>query len=194
MPDPFMTIITRHLTTRPNMLKVNQDSLAQQTDRDFEQVILLDSEGRGVAWANENLRNHVDLIHGEYVFLLDDDDLIATPNFIEAVKTFATINDWPNVIIVKMEHAPGFVLPDADNWQQEPRLGHIGCSGFIVRRETWVSHVTDFNPVYHGDYTFIKALWNAGYKFAWLDRVMTRTQRGQNFGKSENVHPVTVGV
>lgn len=47
----FLTVITRTYK-RPGLLARNQASLAAQTDPDFEQILLVDDAGRGVAWAN----------------------------------------------------------------------------------------------------------------------------------------------
>jgi hypothetical protein len=51
----FLTVITRTYL-RPNFLKLNQESLRNQTDGDWEQILLVDKVGIGVPEANKNLR------------------------------------------------------------------------------------------------------------------------------------------
>lgn len=189
MPDPFLTVLTR-CYKRPLMLRENMDSLARQTDRDYEQILIVDDTGRGIGWSFANLKNYADQIRGLYVFLLDDDDMIKTPDFIAELKAFAYQYDMPDVIMMRMEHQPGWILPDRDHWLMQPTMNHIGCSAYAVRRNVWRAHVAEFRPIYQGDFTFIDAVYHSGVRVAWLDRVMTRTQQGHNHGQPENVAAV----
>ena len=43
--NPFLTIVTRHLAGREELLENNQASLAAQTDQDFEQILIVDEIG-----------------------------------------------------------------------------------------------------------------------------------------------------
>lgn len=180
---PFLTIVTRHMCERNDMLLTNRASLGEQTDQDFEQLIITDDLRRGVAWSYTNLQNYTRQINGLYVFLLDDDDMLAVPDFVSSLKRCAVENDYPDVIMMRMQHEPDRVLPDDRHWKQNPELGYIGCSAYAVWRGVWMQHVRDFQPVYHGDYTFIDTVYHSGVSVVWLDRIMTRTQNGHHHGQ-----------
>jgi hypothetical protein len=42
-----------------------------------------------------------------------------------------------------------------------------------------------WQPVYHGDYLFIRGLWDAGLRFVWWDIVASRCQQGRLNGAVE---------
>ena len=77
---PFLSIVTRHLTTRTELLERLVSSIKSQTDADLEHIILTDDEGRGLGWANQQFERHKDLPEGRYVMMLDDDDWLV-PKF-----------------------------------------------------------------------------------------------------------------
>ena len=53
----FLQVLTR-CYQRPEMLTANIRSLLEQTDPDWEQTCLVDSQGRGIGWSYENLAAH----------------------------------------------------------------------------------------------------------------------------------------
>jgi len=66
------------------MLLRNRLSLESQSDKDYEQTLLIDAERKGVAWAVGNLST-VEAT-GEYVWILDDDDNGAITGILAAHK------------------------------------------------------------------------------------------------------------
>lgn len=170
----FLTVITRTYK-RPHLLARNQASLAAQTDPDFEQILLVDDAGRGVAWANAQLRDVADRITGEYVLVLDDDDRVATPELIADLKVVAW--DRPGVIMTRMDHGPRGILPEPEYVGQLPPRAHVGCSAPIVRADVWRQCAFAWGAAYDGDYDFLTALFTAGATIAWYPVIATAVQQ-----------------
>jgi hypothetical protein len=179
----FLEILTRTFGQRPKALLRNRLSLDEQTSKDWEQTLLIDDQRRGVEWAVGNLSTVE--AHGEYVWILDDDDECCEPEFVERLKEFVTANNSPDVVIVRMEHTGIGIFPPLDLWEQAPVLGRIGTSAFIVRQDVWNATRIKWVENYAGDYHYIAALWRKGFRFAWWDKVASRTQNGHNSGAAE---------
>ena len=184
----FLTVVTRSYK-RPQALARCVQSVACQSDPDVEHVIVHDALGRGIGWSQENLRNVP--IGGEWVYVLDDDDYLIDDRFIENLKVLVAERN-PEVVFVKMDMLWSILPPKTANG---PLLGQIAVSCFVVKRAVWLEHVNDFQPIYEGDYTFIRAVWDCEkrHRRAWLDRVVARV--GQvSHGQPENSHLVADGL
>lgn len=190
---PFLEIVTR-CYKRPTMLGVNQDSLREQTDPDWVQTLLVDDIGRGINWSHENLASYAPNLVGDYIFLLDDDDMCTCPTLVADLKRIVAEHD-PDVIMVKMDHGKA-VLPDERSWGDEPVYGQIGVSAYIVRREVWQAHAGALVPGWYGsDYSLINSIfgnnpamamapWVRQPRIYWHDCIASRVQV-QSFGKAE---------
>lgn len=181
---PFLSILTRTYN-RPDALAQCRATVEAQTDSDYEHLILRDAVGLGVAGANVLFLNAQP--QGEYVMMLDDDDLLASPWFVSDLRAAARAYD-PDVIVFKMHNAEFGILPDRFVWQQEPVHSHIGGSCVAVKRHVWDeciwSIATDGEgggPVYHGDLVFLKEVWRSTNRIHWMDKiqvVVSRVSRG----------------
>jgi hypothetical protein len=160
----FLEILTRTFGQRPRMLRRCTDSLKDLHDPDWVQTIIRDEQGRGVAWANRNLAS-VDAT-GDYVWVLDDDDICCYHDLIGELKELVA-SSAPDVIMVRCYHAKFGMLPADDLWGQRPMMGTVGSSNVIVRREVWNEHRDGWREVYAGDFWFINRLWDAGLQWAW---------------------------
>lgn len=160
----FLEVITRTFGKRPKMLARNLESLTVQTDSDWCRTVVVDDKERGVAWAVGNLAT-VEAT-GEYVWVLDDDDLCCRPTLVAELKDI-TERIAPDVIMVKAYHAKFGMLPSRANWTSRPVLGNVGTSCYIVRRDVWNAHHDAWTERYDGDYWFIDALWNAKCSVYW---------------------------
>ena len=184
---PFLEILTR-CYKRPRMFAINQTSLWAQTDPDWVQTLLVDDVGRGIAWATENMAAYAPKLVGDYILILDDDDMLICPTLVADLKCLAAEFD-PDVIMLRMDHGGGVVLPDDDTWGQPPVLGRIGCSAFVVRRAVWAAHAGAMVPgQYHSDFLFIESIWHADVKVYWHNCVASRIMR-QSFGQPEVASP-----
>jgi len=172
---PFLEIITR-TNRRPRMLELNKASLRAQTDPDWVQTFLHDEAGLGIGQSHLRLRSYAPRLVGEYVWLLDDDDLCIRPSLVAELKAIATKHD-PDVIMLKMDHGPRGIQPDDGHWKRRPTIGHIGCSGYAVRRRVWRLHAAAWNERYQADGEFIQRIYDAGAAVYWHDVIASRVQR-----------------
>jgi glycosyltransferase involved in cell wall biosynthesis len=177
---PFLTVFTRHMASRPTLYAACLASLDAQECRDFEHVVALDDSprgGRGFAWANAQFEAHRAEVHGDYVLQLDDDDTLAGPGTIGALRE-AAADGCPDAIVFRADHLGLGVLPDAVSWRRRPVVGHIGGGDLIVRRELWLRCLPALRSGrYAADHDFLAAVWRAGPRLCWLDEVLVRAQR-----------------
>jgi len=174
MAAKFLEVITR-CYRRPNMLCENIASLQRQTDRDYQQVLLHDTVGRGVAWANEQLAHYTP--EHEYVWVLDDDDMCVRRELIAELKAVAA-EHTPDVIMVRMDHAERGILPDDGYWCNPPAIAHVGCSAYVVSRDTWMEHRDAWqNGGYSADHSFIADVFAAEPRVYWHDVIASKVQR-----------------
>jgi hypothetical protein len=181
---PLLEIVTRTFGGRPNQLAANMASLREQTSGDWVQTLLVDEERRGVAYANKQMRTLTP--EGRYIWLLDDDDLCIRPGLVAELAEIAELNA-PDVIFIRMDHGPRLgILPGGLQWgHRELHHGHIGCSGFVVRRETWLQFREHWGDSYHGDFEFISAVAaDKTVRVYWHDCIASKVQRVSN-GESE---------
>ena len=181
----FLEVLTR-TCRRPNMLAVNQLSLKAQTCTDWQQTVVIDEVGRGIGWAQANLAVVAAHLVGDYIWILDDDDECIRPSLVEELKVIAVSacavpayaeND-PDVIMLRMDHGPLGVLPDDNYWNRPPAYGHIGASGYVVKRQVWQAHANAWlGGCYHSDFDFINDVWSAGPAVYWHDVIASRIQR-----------------
>lgn len=180
---PFLEILTRTFNARPRMFAAHKISLAMQTDQDFTHTVLVDSDRRGLVWATENMAAYAPRLVGEYIFVLDDDDELIRPTFVADLKELAVLYA-PDVIMMRMDHGAGCILPSA-RWGKSPRVGEIGVSAFVVRRDVWQAHAGAWLPgCYTSDFQFINSIWQARPQIYWWDVTASRVQV-QSFGQPE---------
>ena len=172
-----MEVLTR-CYKRPSMLAHNQASLRAQTCSDWKQTLLVDTQGRGIAWASENMGMHgAAHLVGQYIWVLDDDDECIYPALVEELKAIAGEHN-PDVIMVRMDHGPLGLLPGPKNWGHSVSKGDVGASAYVVRQDVWRTCAMAWLPgEYASDFNFIAAIFAAGPVVYWHDVVASRVQR-----------------
>lgn len=89
MRRPFLTIVIR-TCRRPRYLANCICSILAQTCQHIEIVFLVDQTGShregNILWANRQFKRYVDRVDGQYAFILDDDGVLASTNFVEELK------------------------------------------------------------------------------------------------------------
>jgi len=178
----LLEVLTRHLVTRPNGLERCTASLQAQTCDRWVQTLLIDEVGRGVAWANRNLARYAPGLVGDYIWLLDDDDICTDPDFVQQLQFWT--EDKPDVVMVKGWIDGHGVLPDGDYWGKRPKLNHVGSSNFVVRRDVWQEYADAWPSTLAGDYAFINAVFDSEPTVKWLDRLVMRAIK-KGHGKPE---------
>ena len=173
---PFIEVLTR-CYKRPMLLANNITSLKAQIGGDWIQTLLVDDEGRGIGWASENMGRYAGKLAGQYIWVLDDDDVCTRPTLFNELQAIANRHD-PDVIMMRMDHGPRGVLPDAAHWERPPAHGYVGVSAFVVRRSVWQAQAWAWSPgVYHSDFNFIKAVFESDPRVFWYDVVASRVQQ-----------------
>lgn len=171
---PFLTFYTPTYK-RPRLLENCRASVRQQSLDEWEQVIIPDEIGIGVGGMFGQVQHHVQLVRGDYVYLLQDDDVLADAHVVRDLKTTAKSYDYPAVVMVKNVKR-GNVYPTPEAWGREPREGLIDLGSYVVRSDIFKRHASDFGQRYAGDFDFILALWQHNYRFFWYDRLIARAQ------------------
>jgi glycosyltransferase involved in cell wall biosynthesis len=171
-PRPFLTVVTR-CYRRPKLLDRNLESLAMQSCQDYQHLFIIDHVGEGVGAANKalSLANPA----GEYVLVLDDDDLFTDPDAIAMLKEYAVTE--PDLIVFKADHGELGILPSARVWHRRPRPGEIGSCDFVTRCDWWQRHIAAFGAPEQGDYAFLMSMWADAPAVTWLDHQLTAVQR-----------------
>lgn len=153
---PLLTILTRTYK-RPKALAVLQASLARQSCKDFEHVIIRDEIGIGIEQTHINLRSQS--AEGDYVWVLDDDEEVVDWRFVEWLWRSSKSLYKPRLIVAPYtRHYPGAgtqFLPDA--WP--PKRDHIASNNIIVDHALWYSTRESWGTSYSGDFDWIAEVW-----------------------------------
>ena len=166
----FLQVITRTFLKRPGLLAEHEKSLAALSDPDWEQTLVVDDAGRGVAWANANLATVP--ATGEWVWVLDDDDLCVKGDLVETLKRLGAEREC-GVIVMRATHVAYTILPHDNNWGVRPTLTDCGYSNFFIRGEAWNRHRAKFRELdcYAADHAFYAHVWDQGERFHWHDAI-----------------------
>lgn len=168
---PFISFYTPTFR-RPQHLAACLASVGAQTvANDIEQIVIPDHVGLGIGGMFQRVQEYASAVHGRYVHILADDDLLASPSVVEKVRAFAESRNFPPVILVKVEKA-GAQLPYGEPWP--PRLTAIDLGCVITRSDIWRKHAKFYEPIYEGDFTFMKAVHESGHQAAFLDLLFLR--------------------
>ncbi len=154
--SPFLTIVTRTMPGREDLLKRNVEHCARMVSPDFEHVILTDQGTSGMIVAEAALYAFRDEFQGEYICHLDDDDYLSNYHLVDEIKTAVNRpkRSTPKVIIVRVWHGiTNQSLPK--NWAQFPCEGEITTSNVIVQAEVYKRNIATVARNHAGDYTFI---------------------------------------
>jgi hypothetical protein len=175
----FLTVITRTYL-RPNLLKSNQESLQRQTDRDWEQILLIDRDGIGVPLANKNLRKVEP--GGEYVLVLDDDNIIVDEKLIENLKVLA--QDKPDLIITSLQRDENRVFPTL----LPPEMGTIDTANMVVSKGIWNKYKGFWRESYSGDFYFAQAIYKDNPNVKIYNGIPIKSLKISK-GNPENMNP-----
>lgn len=177
----FLDVLTRHLPRRKLMLRANDACLKAQSNPDYKQWILTDDQGRGWQYAAMMLVDVAPKLRGEYVLILDDDDLLINADGICLMKEAAMTR--PAAVIFRGWHGDLGILPGPNGWMRRPFLGGIGSFDFIIRRDVFQDVVLDSaTGGYTNDFAIIDGVFAREHSVVWLDALMCavmRRSRGQ---------------
>ena len=172
----LLEVVTR-CYRRPKMLAVNVASLDAQLCGEWVQTLLKDTKGIGVPAANARLAQFDP--YGEYVLVLDDDDMLVDRRLVLDLQRIVMTCGNPPAVIVRMDHGPLGVLPPDNLWMEEPVQGRIGASAIITQRDVWMRHRAAWaGGRYESDFDFIHSVWaEHADHIVWHDVVASKVQR-----------------
>ena len=168
---PFLSVVTRSCGRAKQFARAKK-SLMTQIDPDYEHIVIVDTVGRGLHVANKSLNLNKHRVKGQYVFILDDDNYVSDRNFIKHLKNVVSQHKV-DIILFKAHRKPfSETLPSKRVWGTRPILGEIDSCCFVVKRAVWQKHIHEFGQPKHGDYHFIKTLFDKGYSRYWVSKTM----------------------
>ena len=172
----LLEVVTR-CNRRPKMLAVNAASLDAQLCGDWVQTLIKDDTGIGMAAAQAQLARFDP--YGEYVMVLDDDDMLVDRRLVLDLQRIVMTCGHPPAVIVRMDHGDLGVLPPDELWLKDPVQGRIGVSAIITRRDVWMKHRDAWNSArYESDFDYISSVWaEHAERIVWHDTVASRVQR-----------------
>ena len=164
MVNPFITFYTPTYRRPQGLARCLQSVQEQTAVALIEQIVIPDHCGvggdDGVGKMFSRIPQYVDAIHGQYVHVLCDDDVLAAPDVVEKVRVFAEMEGHPEMILVD-------ATKGSSRWPMTPawpprNVSNIDLGCGIVRPDIWKRHVAAYSSFYDGDFRFYKALHAAG--------------------------------
>lgn len=183
--NPFLSIVTRHYYKRPNMYKLCCESVDRQKDQDLEHIILRDDIGVGFARANGFFYENRDKVKGDYVFMLDDDNVLITDDFVTDLKEIVKIHS-PEMIFIR-NLIDGVLYPSSRYvWGKDKLIiNHIDTANVVVKKELWQKHIINFLQRKAGDFFFIDSVFRTKPKIYWQDKIYSKSLMVGSKGESE---------
>ena len=186
---PFLTILTRVHPGRPKCLQGNIKSVLAQTDPDVEHLLLYppDEKGMDVIKAGPLIHWAQPKVTGQYVMMLDDDDRLATPDFVHDLKALAKDANF-DMVIFRSELGDWICPPDKYWNARAIVLSNIAGPCVVVKREIYELCSDQWlRPIYASDFFYIKAAFSFSRRVFWWDYIGTETQGTErnNRGKGE---------
>ena len=109
------------------------------------------------------IRNKHNILKGDFVFHVDDDDNI-TPNCMNDIRSFC--KDKNTIYIFKLKFKDGTII-----WKtKEINLGNVGTPSGVI--PTNLNSTSTFTYKYGGDYDFYKKLEKDGNNIEYVDKII----------------------
>lgn len=179
---------------RITMQKRCIDSVRAQTLRDYQHIKIpgLPYEGGSMEKCEAMLADPAlhDRIEGLYVYILDDDDELASAEVLERWDR-AAHSEWLHnepvyhtwYMVKAYLGSEGELLNGewpkdwTKNHSGRPQMGDVSALNNIVRRDVFVEHAPAFAEGRPGDWKFTNSMWEAGLRPKQVDVLFARTQR-----------------
>lgn len=166
MPEPFLSFYTPTFA-RPKGLARCLSSVSGQTAvAEIEQIVVVDHVGVGIDGMYAKVPDYADAVHGQYVHMLCDDDVLVSPTVVAQLQSFAAAHGHPPVILVKSCKG-GMTWPQGHPWP--PQIGAIDLGCVVTRRDVWQAHAHRYGLRYEGDFDFMQALHESGHDAVFCD-------------------------
>jgi glycosyltransferase involved in cell wall biosynthesis len=183
-----IAFVTRVHPQRPKMLAVCIESVKSQTDEDYIHIIHRDDKtptGYGGLLANQSFMK-IKSIDAQYVMVLDDDDQLIEPRFVEIFKKKIE-GRTPEIVFFKGITAGFGTLPRPERWGRTPLYTEIASFCFAIRTDIWRKYIHEFGRQrFGGDFSFIARCYSKTKDHMWLDLVVAKMQSVAGRGRPEN--------
>lgn len=183
--DPVLTIITRRVKDkRTELFTEHLKYIEKQSLKNFQQIFIVDKVGQGMLAANTSLQLATEHIKSNYVYLLDDDDLLVDKDFVIRIRSIIELKK-PDIIFVKAfieTSHPDKIFPHTNCWRKWPKddkklRGHIGGGCFIVTKELYEKYIHHFALSSFGDWNFITNIMkDDSLNVYWLDKIVVESK------------------
>lgn len=166
--QPFLTIYTPTFRRPEGLVRCMASVQAQTAVADIEHLIVPDYVGLGVGGMYKRVQDYAQAVHGRYVHILADDDVLPDSTVVEKLKAFVEANGKPEMVIVNSRKGDK-TYPDMAYWP--PCQGHIDLGCLVTRQDVWKRHVQAYGHPgrYEGDFDFADAVWAAGHQAVYCD-------------------------
>lgn len=180
---PFLTVLTRCHPKRPDCLKRNVAMIHSQ-GFGIQHLLLKPEREPNKKTPRENAVAVGPLIHhakphvkGEWVMQLDDDDILATKDFLKIIKKEIRKNPRVDMIIFKCDLG-GKILPPLGNWnRRELLLANVAGPNIMVKKRIYDQASAEWLlPVYESDFHYIKKCYKMAKRPLWLNSILTKSQ------------------
>jgi hypothetical protein len=161
----FLTILTR-CYKRPTYLKKCIESVQRQTKKDFHQEFIIDEIGIGINETHK--RFWTQDVDSDYVYVLDDDDILTDENFIKKLQELGNFD-----CCICQARIRETILPNKKPYE----AGHIGTLNIVVSKKQWLKHRGSWGLHYQGDFDFIKAVVQDSKNIVFIVSVIAQTQK-----------------
>lgn len=159
---PFLTFYTPTYRRPRGLARCLESVRAQTVAGAVEQIVIPDHVGRGIGGMYGEVPRYVDAVHGRYVHVLADDDVLAGPTAVAALMNAAREHGDPPAFLVRARKGPLDLPLDGAAWP--PVCGRVDLSCFVTRADVWrpLARAGAYGQRYEGDYDFAVALATAG--------------------------------
>lgn len=183
-----LTIITRHMVTgREKSLKRLLASMVAFDPTAYDHLLLIDHECKGVAVANGLFEKEKALVHGDYVYLMDDDDWFICPTFPQDLLRFIEQKNYPDIIMVRFSIV-GRNLPQPWGDFAGLRFCKVGGPNFCLKRDVWLKHIKHFSGPSGGDFRVVQSLQAGDYSVVWWDKTVGTTRKKNGYGRTDGTY------
>jgi len=187
---PILTVITR-TWKRPKQLSANIASLKMQIDPSYQHLVLPDDVGVGLHAANRRLGEVKEQVLGDYVMILDDDDILISPGLVGEARHIKTFKGYPDVVVSRVWRITE-IVPRPEAWKLEEYddgNGHRVCNCYLVAHSLFMETIDAFGAPLAGDQRWQEAFFLRSPTFFWYDNVMSANTR---IGRCEPEEDTTI--
>ena len=116
------------------------------------------------------------------IIYLDDDDIFSDNN---SLRTIVDEYNKGNELIFWKVESQGRVIPNKNNWGKAP----VSCdiSGIGMAFDNKYKKFAKWEPYKRGDYRVATKLYNNIEKIKYIDKILTKTQNGNNSGNRNDI-------